>query len=505
MRVAGKLSLISGLTAAIVLIVGASSFYSVNTLIAANELVMHCKNVLQELDLLLFEVADAVSTQRSFVLTSDQAYLDAYKQQVAAAEQSLETIGKLEQGDPEQSARIAKLKALIKERFASLDLTINVFKEKGLEAAIQRIKRSSVLQFRIRVRESIEEIKQSELSLLNSRTSNMRQSADASQLTVLIGALLALVFTVVYNYLFGHSILSRIKQLVRVGENLKYGRFDLSASTDSNDEFADLGFAFNTLGKQLQVTTNQLSNERKTSEALALDVAKAQGESENLLTRFESLAAITKQEEWRSAKESGDYPKLMQALVDLVRFTEQLSEFSRRRDEIMQRLELSRERAEHLMITSSARAQTSARRLQGGVENIPALRAGILNLADASVGLDLSSDAERSRAVKEDLRNIINSIRRDSDRLVADYQDAVESLDISRITFETLTHELSKQAELSQDLRALDYQRALSQLTHTLSNCQDLSSKVEGSLSKSAAILKTLEDNMQIAPALPSI
>jgi hypothetical protein len=195
----------------------------------------------------------------------------------------------------------------------------------------------------------------------------------------------------------------------------------------------------------------------------------------------------------------------MQALEDMIRLSEQLSEFSRRRDELMQRLELSRERAEHLMIASSARAQTSARRLQGGVENIPALRAELLNLADASVGLDLSSDPQLSRAVKEDLRNIINSIRRDSDRLVADYQDAVESLDVSKISFETLTHELSKQAELSQDLRALDYQRALSQLTQTLSTGRGLADKVEGSLSASAALLKNLEENFQIAPTLPSV
>src|SRR5262249_51373248 len=157
----------------------------------------------------------------------------------------------------------------IKDRIASLQMTLNIFKEKGMDAAIVRVKRSSVLQYRAKVKQAIDEIKNHELALLEKRTADMRQSAWSSQLTVIAGTLLALVFTAVYNFQFGQSILGCIRQLLRVSENIKYGRFDLSASTDSNDEFAELGAAFNTLGQLLSVTTRRLSDEEKTNAELA--------------------------------------------------------------------------------------------------------------------------------------------------------------------------------------------------------------------------------------------
>jgi CHASE3 domain sensor protein len=476
MRVAGKLSVISGLTAAIVLVVGATSYYSVSTLIAANDWVLHSKSVLQELDLLLYDVTDVVCTQRSYILSGDPAYLEANKSQVAATDICLNNIADLEKTNPEQTERAKKLKSLIKERLASLEVTLNIYKEQGLDAAIQRIKRSSVLQFRIRVRAAIEEMKEYELSLLQHRTADMRQSAWSSQLTVVAGTLLALVFTIVYNFLFGQSILSCIKQLLRASENIKYGRFDLSASTDSNDEFAELGAAFNTLGQQLAVTTQHLANQKKTNSALLNALNNSKEEIDSLQKTISQLALISEDEAWKAAKNDKHHAKLVEILNDLSQLSERLTEFSDRRDDLLHRLELSRERAEHLMISSAARAHSAAQFLETGSTDFPKLRTSLENLRGKA----------ESQAIVNDLKGL-------SEELIDRYKYAATALETSKISFETLQHELGKQAELCQDLRAIDYHRTLNMLGVRLNGCRGFVDDISKTFETADALIHKLE------------
>jgi len=482
MRVAGKLSVISGLTAAIVTVVGATSYYSVSTLIAANDWVLHSKNVLQELDLLLYDITDVVCTQRSYILSGDPAYLEAHKTLIAATDQSLDNIAELEKSNPEQLERAKKLKSLIKERLASLEVTLNTYQQQGLDAAIQRIKRSSVLQFRIRVRAAVDEMKDYELSLLNHRTSDMRQSAWSSELTVVVGTLLALVFTIVYNFLFGQSILSCIKQLLRASENIKYGRFDLSASTDSNDEFAELGAAFNTLGQQLSVTTQQLAAQKKTNAVLAESLSNSKAEVLTLQEKIKQLAFISEDAEWKAAKSNKHHAKLMEILNDLSQLSERLTEFSDRRDDLLQRLELSRERAEHLVITSVARAQSAAQFLETGSTDFPKLRTNLENLKD-------KPDSLTAKTIVNDLKGL-------SEEIIDRYKEAATALEASKISFETLKHELSKQADLCQDLRAIDYHRTLNQLGVRLKGCRGFADDISKTFATADALIHKLEQRV---------
>src|ERR1700722_5576763 len=123
MRIATRLSLMAVGAVCIILIIGVTSYISVSNLIAANQLFSHSREVLQELNLLLYNLSDTVGTQRAYMITGQEIYLDAYKALVASTNDSLQQIRQLVSDNPAQSYKVEKLSLLVKERLASLEIT----------------------------------------------------------------------------------------------------------------------------------------------------------------------------------------------------------------------------------------------------------------------------------------------------------------------------------------------------------------------------------------------
>ncbi len=166
MRIATRLSLMSIGAACILLIIGLTSYISVTNLISDNQLSSHSR---QELNMLLYNLSDTVSTQRAYMITGQEIYLDAYRGLIGSTNESLQKIRQLLSDNPMQSQRVDKLSALVKERLASLEVTNLLYQEKGAEPAFHRVRTGHALQFRAALHKSIDEIKGAEIELLQLR------------------------------------------------------------------------------------------------------------------------------------------------------------------------------------------------------------------------------------------------------------------------------------------------------------------------------------------------
>ncbi|HEY9679925.1 MAG TPA: CHASE3 domain-containing protein [Drouetiella sp.] len=290
MRVSKKLTLIAAGTISIIIVVGATSLLSVANLIKANEQVSQSKEIVSELNLLLADLTDTVASQRAYIISGKEPYFDSYRRSIPATLECVDTIRTLVADSPTQSGRAEKLSALVKDRLASLDVTLQLYKTKGPQAAFDRIKNGNSLSFKLMLQSAIDEMKQHELALLEKRDHDMRRSASTSQMTIVAGCLLALAFVTIFNYLFGHSFLSCIRQLIRAADNIKHGRFDLSIDTNTEDEFAELATAFNTVGQQLQLATGTIEENKKNSavefHTIQVEKESAQDAHDEILTKF---------------------------------------------------------------------------------------------------------------------------------------------------------------------------------------------------------------------------
>jgi CHASE3 domain sensor protein len=294
MRIATKLSLMSVGTVCIILIIGITSYISVSNLITANQLFSHSREVLQELNMLLYNLSDTVGTQRAYMITAQEIYCDAYHALVSSTNESLQKIRQLISDNPTQVLRVDKLSILIKERLASLEVTNELYQQKGFEAASYRVRTGNSIKFRINLHRSIDEIKASEVDLLQKRDRELKRSASSTQLTIIAGTCLGLTLIILFSYLFARYTLNCLGQLIRAVDNIRYNRFDLAVSINSNDEFGVLASAFNNVSHQLLTMSNQLN---KREQEMAVMVAEMQANEKNwsqsvvstLLQRFNQI------------------------------------------------------------------------------------------------------------------------------------------------------------------------------------------------------------------------
>jgi CHASE3 domain sensor protein len=342
MRVGTKLNLMGAGAAGIILIIATTSYISVSSLIEANKTVSHTKDVLQELNLLLYNLADAVTTQRGYVITGQEIYLDAYRANIASTNQSMADVRQLVADNPIQSLRADKLSALIKERLASLEVTTQLYQQKGMDAAFNRIRTGKSLQFRVLLHKAIDEMKKQEIELLQKRSEELKASVESTKMTIVAGALLGLVAAILSNYLFARYILNCINQLVKASDNIRYGRFDLSTSTNSNDEFAELAGAFNTVGHQLLDVTKTLNDKELERQKLCDAIEQSTNEVRQLRAKLLAVTATPSEEEqW--GEHASELAEIFTSLNDIGL---QLERSTRSMHELMFRLGRSTNRAE---------------------------------------------------------------------------------------------------------------------------------------------------------------
>jgi CHASE3 domain sensor protein len=293
MRVATRLSLMATGVISVILLIGFTSYMSVSELIKANKMVSHSREVLQELNMLMHNLSETVCSQRNYLISGEEIYLDSYRSSIADTIRDTDQVIVLVADSPKQSFRARQLDSLIKERLASLEVTTKLYQDRGREAAFDRVRHGRSLQFRNALHKAIDEMKKDEISLLQSRAEEMHHCASSTQWTIIAGVILGLSIAALFNYLFARYILNCIRQLIRAADNIRYGRFDLWASINSNDEFADLASAFNTVGQQLLTVAKRATEQESKVEQLESTAEHANEEIEQLRTKLLSASQIS--------------------------------------------------------------------------------------------------------------------------------------------------------------------------------------------------------------------
>src|SRR5687767_11855399 len=114
-----------GISLLILLVSSVASFISIRQFIKSSEWVSHTHTVLQKVEEIISNTKDAETGQRGFLLTHDVTYLAPYNGSFEKVQSIFEEVGRLMSDDPEQKARLARLKALINQRFRFLKVSID--------------------------------------------------------------------------------------------------------------------------------------------------------------------------------------------------------------------------------------------------------------------------------------------------------------------------------------------------------------------------------------------
>jgi PAS domain S-box-containing protein len=177
--------------------------------IETSEWVSHTHEVLAELEATLSAVAGAQTAARGYIITGQEAFLEPYQAAVPAVRANLDRLKSLTSDNPSQQRRLAIMENAVAEKLDSLQQSIDLRKQKGFEAAQQRVATGIGTKQMNQVRTIISEMKQEEEELLKRRDRDFRASTRKTSLTFSCVIFLEFLLLGLVYYLLRRDITER--------------------------------------------------------------------------------------------------------------------------------------------------------------------------------------------------------------------------------------------------------------------------------------------------------
>jgi len=303
-----------GLALIIQVTVGIVSHHSTQKLVEAADWEAHTHQVLESLGTFASALVDAETGQRGYIITSDESYLEPYHAGVARVDRALEEIRKLTQDDPQQQRRLDTLEPLIRQRLTRLRDGIEVQKTKGPEGGRQWILSGKGKGIMDEVRDVIAEIETDARALLKMRSEEANATANAAEMTIIAGTIVALIVVLSAGVLIARNISGRLREITQVAKKAAEGNLTGSElTTCARDEVGELADAFNTMRSNLREMTAQIRDA-----------------TDNVTSATAEMVASTKQQATAAKEQAATIQEISSTLKEITESGGQIEERARR-------------------------------------------------------------------------------------------------------------------------------------------------------------------------------
>ncbi|MCO7578780.1 MULTISPECIES: methyl-accepting chemotaxis protein [Pseudomonas chlororaphis group] len=225
---------------------------------------IHSYEVLSQSDALLRSLINVETGMRGYALTGRDSFLEPLEQGEKAFADYYAQIKSSTTDNPEQQARLERLKAL-HDQWLRDDVQGNLDLRRAINAGSQPAEAMAAQISAGRdkakmdaMRQLTSELRDAEKSLQDARSQAM-DDAKASALAILIGGgLLAAVLAMLVAWSLSSNLVGRIRQAVDVAKAIAAGRLDSSISATGRDEVSNLLQAFAAMQERLRTMISQI-------------------------------------------------------------------------------------------------------------------------------------------------------------------------------------------------------------------------------------------------------
>ena len=177
------------------LVVGAVAYRGMVVSAESDRWVRHTHEVLENTQSLDSAVQSAESSDRGFVLTGNNSYLDSYRTDISNARQDLSIVRDLTVDNPEQQRRIPVLERLMARKFQYGETLIALRQTGGLEMAGEVVRGGEGQRIMNEFQAAILDFEDEELRLLVLRVADTNSRLRQTKIGLLLGILLGLLIT----------------------------------------------------------------------------------------------------------------------------------------------------------------------------------------------------------------------------------------------------------------------------------------------------------------------
>jgi PAS domain S-box-containing protein len=168
------------------------SEWNIQRLIENEHRVVHTQEVLTILEEVLSRVTEAETSERGFLITGDETYLQSYERAIVRAREALQQLARLTVDHPRQPAQVVALQDRVEARFDELRRAIAAQRSGGFDAARHSVSTNHGRRLMNEMRGLVGQMQTQEREALAARSAQSRRSARITTVTDLIGALLGI-------------------------------------------------------------------------------------------------------------------------------------------------------------------------------------------------------------------------------------------------------------------------------------------------------------------------
>jgi signal transduction histidine kinase/DNA-binding response OmpR family regulator/CHASE3 domain sensor protein len=198
--------------------------------------VSHTHEVIVALNDVLALIKDAETSQRGFIITGDEKYLDLYKAAVGSIDKRVDEVARLTVDNPAQQGRLPQLRLRVEERRGQLADVLELRRESGFEAARDVVAMDRGKATMDAIRGEIAAMTQNEQSLRAARLEQRDEAFETAVRSTIGAGLLGIVLTGVIAWLAERASRARQRQ-----EWLKNGQARLGEKLMGDQQLGDLG------------------------------------------------------------------------------------------------------------------------------------------------------------------------------------------------------------------------------------------------------------------------
>jgi methyl-accepting chemotaxis protein len=181
----------------LLLVIGAISYRSIQSLTRTSYAVTHTHEVLDRASGVLDAMKDAETGQRGFLLTGDDAYLEPHTSGVALVAKQMDELRSLTSDNAAQQRRLDEAGGFIAAKLATMREAIGARRSSGLDAAQKLTLTGDGKKHMDDLRSVMAGVEGEERKLLAQRADEVEGAASSARSTILGGTMLALVFVLV--------------------------------------------------------------------------------------------------------------------------------------------------------------------------------------------------------------------------------------------------------------------------------------------------------------------
>jgi methyl-accepting chemotaxis protein len=232
------------LAAAIMLIIGGISYLAIVNLIDAMQKVEHSHEMLSELHDAQAGIFEMDLNGRMFLLTGEEGYLDVYRRAKTEVSQKLNQVRKMTKNSANLN-KLNTLEGLVGEESKELEGSIELRKQKGLEAAAQAARTAKTKKLLEEITKIHDNMDDEENNHLKNMDKESHERAVAAINTIVWGIPLTMIILALAGYFITKNISKPLQEMAEAAKFMAAGdlSFDFS-SYKRQDEVGQLASNF---------------------------------------------------------------------------------------------------------------------------------------------------------------------------------------------------------------------------------------------------------------------